>query len=287
MGVQISRQRDSHGPDRLRYRSRILLRSLTRGRQLGPHLRNDVEHPAGSRPSPQAVDAQGNVYVYNKGFNSVSRYDPAGNPVNFSALGTNTIDGQGGNNCPSVPSDCDRVPVGGLYAEEGYYAHVPTVAVDATDGPTAGYIYVENAGTGDGTSDTANAQVEVFAPTGAFLGEINTNSDSPGHISHRPGSVNVDQHGNVYVRAQAVLDKFVPIDGNPAHDVYGGQVRARILLYGQSNEYTMAPIDGAGEILSPLGLCPAAIRRAIRMGRSMPTSRISSTPSTGKTQRDI
>ena len=198
--------------------------------------------PSGSAPSPQAVDLAGNVYVYNKGFSSVSKYDPDGNPVNFSALGTNTIDGQGGGNCPSVPADCDRVPLGAFYAEEGFFAHVPTVAVDTTTGPTSGYIYVENAGPPEET----NAQVEVFAPTGAYIGEINTNSDGPGHINHRPASVNVDQHGNVYVRAQGVLDKFVPIDGNPAHDVYGGQIRARILLYGQSNEYTMTPIDGAG-----------------------------------------
>ncbi len=208
--------------------------------------------PLGSRPQPQAVDSAGNVYVFNKGFNTISKYDPAGNPVNFSAIGTNTIDGEGGNNCPAVPADCDRVPLGGFYAEEGFFAHVPTVAVDTTTGPTAGYIYVENAGTPEST----NAQVEVFAPTGAFLGEINTNSDGPGHINHRPASVNVDQHGNVYVRAQGVLDKFVPIDGNPAHDVYGGQIRARILLYGQSNEYTMTPIDGAGGDPLSFGLMP-------------------------------
>jgi hypothetical protein len=200
--------------------------------------------PSGSIPSPQAVDSQGNVYVYNAGFNSVSKYDSSGNPVNFSALGSNTIDGKGGGSCSIVPADCDRVPAGAFYAPSG--GAVPTVAVDASSGPATGDIYVSNAGTGEGNSESARAQIEVFAPSGAFLGEINTNADGPAHNAHRFSSVNVDQNGNVYVRAEGVLDKFVPIDGNPTHDVYGGQIRARVLLYGQSNEYIMTPIDGAG-----------------------------------------
>jgi hypothetical protein len=200
---------------------------------------------AGSQPSPQAVDAAGNVYVYNMGFRTVTRHDPNGNPVPFSALGTNTIDGEGGGNCPSVPADCDRVPLGDLMAPEGFAAVVPTIAVDTTSGPTSGYIYVEN----DGTPEGRNAQIEVFAPSGKYIGEINTNTDGPQHVGHNPAGVNVDQHGNVYVFSKTgsgILDKFVPIDANPAHDVFGGQIRARVLIAGQSNEYTIGANDAAG-----------------------------------------
>jgi len=151
--------------------------------------------PAGSQPSAEAVDLAGNVYVYNAGFKSVSKYDPDGNPVIFSALGTNSIDGKGGGDCPATPADCDRVPQGQLYM--GFWT--PTVAVDTTTGPTTGYIYVENAGSHFGNQFSQNGVTEVFAPTGQFLGEIKTNADGPAHINNADSSVNVDQHGSIYL----------------------------------------------------------------------------------------
>ena len=195
--------------------------------------------PAGTRPTPQAVDALGNVYLYNEGNQTVGRYDHDGNPVNFSALGTNVIDGEGGFNCPTTPTDCDRVPLGDFY-QSGF---TPTIGVDTTNGPAAGYIYVEN------QAENA-AATEVFAPSGEFVGEINTNSDAPLHIEHRPGSINLDQLGNIYLMdrrgSAGLMDKYVPVDGNPAHDVFGGQIRSMVPIVGNSNEYSISAQEGAG-----------------------------------------
>ena len=196
--------------------------------------------PPGSEPQAAAVDSAGNVYVYNAGFHSVSRYDPNGNPVPFTALGSNTIDGNGGTNCPATPADCDRVPLNHLYSS---FSFIPQVAVDSSDSPASGYIYVENAGTTNNP-----AQIEVFAPSGQYLGEINTNSDAPKHINGGDAGVNVDQHGNVYVidHEKGIIDKFVPIDGNPAHDVMGGQIRPRVTWFESLNEYYFSGTAGAG-----------------------------------------
>src|SRR5215204_1928693 len=124
--------------------------------------------PSGSEPEAQAVDSFGNVYVYNRGFRTVTRYDRAGNPALFSKLGTHVIDGKG-TDCPNTPADCDRVPQGRFFPAPttGFSRWTPTIAVDTSGGPADGYIYVENPGSG-----TENSVIEVFAPTGEYLGEI-------------------------------------------------------------------------------------------------------------------
>jgi hypothetical protein len=193
--------------------------------------------PSGSKPTAQAVDNEGNLYVFNQGTSTVSRYDSNGNPAPFSALGTNLIDGKGGFDCPSTPSDCDRVPLNEFVPAGGYCyagcAHPLTVAVNTASGPTEGYIYVENGGNGQGGSGAVpypNARTEVFAPTGKYLGEIKTNGDSPKHIGNFPATVNVDQNGNVYLEhghygQPTIIDKYTPVDTVPEHDVFAGQLR--------------------------------------------------------------
>jgi hypothetical protein len=182
-----------------------------------------------------AVDRQGNVYVYNDGTNTVSRYDSNGNPAPFSALGTNTIDGHGfGEDCPNTPDDCDRVPSNGFGpspdSSQGGNSLRGQVAVDNSDGPASGYIYVTNPAGGPplrvGSPGTAGA-TEVFDPTGTYLGEIDKSVDGPNASGPGGGQVSVDSNGHVYVFwtvNPSVLDEFVPIDGNPAHDVFRGQL---------------------------------------------------------------
>src|SRR3954451_25355670 len=54
------------------------------------------------------VDSQGDIIVFAEG--AIRKFDQHGDPVNFSALGTNVIDGAGGSNCPATPSECDQTP---------------------------------------------------------------------------------------------------------------------------------------------------------------------------------
>ena len=192
--------------------------------------------PAGSNPTAQAVDRDGNLYVFNQGTLTLSRFDSSGNPAPFSALGTNVIDGEGGSDCPNTPTDCDRVPLNKFIPVGDCPVgceHPLTVAVDNSDGPASGYIYVETAGNGTGGTGQLpypNAGLEVFAPSGKFIGEVKTNGDNPWHVGNMPASVNVDQNGNVYLKHvrfgyPMVLDKYTPVDAVPAHDLFAGQIR--------------------------------------------------------------
>jgi hypothetical protein len=185
----------------------------------------------GSEPQAEAVDDAGNLYVYNDGPNTVSKYDSAGNPVEFSALQSNTIDGKGfGEDCPDTPDDCDRVPEGGFFDTDPTFGNGlrGTVAVDTSSGPTHGYIYVTNSGGGpiDALAGTSGS-VEVFDSTGTFRGQIDRSVDGPTETGAGGGEANVDENGHVFlwVPGIAVIDEFVPVDGNPAHDTFRGQIR--------------------------------------------------------------
>ncbi len=194
----------------------------------------------GATVEVQGVDPQGNVYVFNRDDNTVEKFNYQGEPVNFSALGTNRIDGEGGPNCPAVPADCDRVPVGHITGPSFGENHV--VAVDSSDGPAAGYIYVNNPDGGiNPESDTGLGGVtEIFAPSGKFLGELNKRIPYPSQSVDEFGinisTVTVDGNGHVYVDyccASNHADQYAPIDANPAHDVFIGQLRRPGFCCGQ------------------------------------------------------
>jgi hypothetical protein len=187
--------------------------------------------PIGTEPQPTAVDAEGHLYVYNDGPNTVSKYDAEGHPVDFSALGTNTIDGEGfGEDCPATPDDCDKVPENGFFdtPEPGGNGLRGSVAVDTSEGPAAGYIYVTNPGGGPTNAFGATGSVEVFDSTGRYRGQIDKSVDGPEESGPGGGMVNVDFNGHVFVWVTtnaAVIDEFVPVDGDPGHDTFRGQMR--------------------------------------------------------------
>ncbi len=86
-----------------------------------------------------AVDqSSGDVYVFDAGSGSVAKFDAAGNPVDFSATGTNTIEGVGG-------------------AGNGENE----IAVDSSSGADKGDIYVAN-----------NSTVRIYSAQGSFLGAL-------------------------------------------------------------------------------------------------------------------
>ncbi len=118
--------------------------------------------------------SSGDVFVLDMGGGGrLYKFDASGKPVSFSSTGTNVIEGVG---------------VG--------FAYEMQVAVDESSGPDAGDVYVA---TGKG--------VRVFAPSGAFLGEL-----SGGHMC----GVAVDPSGNVYVGIinQEVVRRYAP-SANP------------------------------------------------------------------------
>jgi hypothetical protein len=187
--------------------------------------------PLGTQPQPTAVDDEGNLYVYNEGTNTVSRYDRFGDPVPFSALGTNTIDGKGfGEDCPDTPDDCDKVPTNGFGAPPFFGNNLRgQVAVDNSGGPADGYIYVVN-GIGGPPSPIGGdplGSIEVFEETGTWVGQIDKSVDGPTPSGPGGGQVSVDSNGHIFVwwpNLPPVIDEFVPIDGDPAHNNFRGQL---------------------------------------------------------------
>jgi hypothetical protein len=112
-----------------------------------------------------APDAAGDVYVFDTGTGTIDKFDAAGNPVNFSATGTNEITGVNG---------------GGGSENE--------IAVDNSTGSTAGDIYV---------ADGSRSAVQIFSPAGSPIGTLSPEEGIP--WEGEACGVAVDPSGNVYI----------------------------------------------------------------------------------------
>jgi hypothetical protein len=143
-------------------------------------------------PEAMTVDpANGNLYILETGAGSLSRFNSAGAPVEFSATGNNKVTGLAlaGNS-------------------------VRGVAVDDSASPFDGSIYVND-----------GIKVSVFSQTGAKLGEI-TGSTGPSGVFKAPCGVAVDPSGVVYVAdkdgANGMIYRYVPTGAAPITDAdYG------------------------------------------------------------------
>ncbi len=131
-----------------------------------------------------AVDSSaGYVYVFDNGAGKILKFDASGNPVNFSATGTNAITGVSG---------------GGGAEDE--------IAVDNSSSlaNTKGDIYVATGST---------AHVLIFSAAGSQIGELTGAGSGP--WSGEKCGVAVDPSGDVYVGMfGGYVDKFVP-SANP------------------------------------------------------------------------
>jgi hypothetical protein len=153
-----------------------------------------------------AVDqSTGDLLVIDSSARTVSRWKPDGTPDDFSALGTNVIDGQGtGDGTPQ-----SRLSFGAPNEVQ--------VAVDNSGTATDGDIYV---------SQAQFRLVDVFASSGAYLGQITGYDEGPsaeGPIAQLGEScgVAVDSNGAVYVGDTAGenggVHKYVPNANPPAN----------------------------------------------------------------------
>ncbi len=142
-----------------------------------------------------AIDqSTGDVLVMDKtdGTSTVKRFSTDGTADSFSALGTNTIDGQGGP---------DTTPQNGL---EFGGSSESQIAVDNSGTATDGNIYV--------TQGFPNL-INVFSSTGTYLGQLTAAGATD--FSEACG-VAVDSTGAVYVGdSSAGIHKFVPAANPP------------------------------------------------------------------------
>jgi hypothetical protein len=180
--------------------------------------------PVSGGVQPVGVDAQGDIIVLTEG--TIRKFSSTGEPVDFSALGTNVIDGAGGGNCPATPADCDQTPWNSLG---------PATLADMNQsqtGPTAGYIYV--AAIAEPEPGAQRSQIVVFDSTGTYRGQIDTSLPTPWQspegvptylsVSPSGGSV-VITYDDTNVGDDYHADKYQTLDEDPAHDAFAGQLR--------------------------------------------------------------
>lgn len=180
-----------------------------------------------------AVDQDtGDVYVYDIGSKggAIYKFDSEGNPVNFSGLAGNVIEGVGG-------------------ADEGAENEV---AIDSSTGPDKGDIYVAN----------YNASgVLIYGADGGYLGELE-GTDRCG--------VAVDPSGSVYVSAFGfrTVSKYTPVanpvtDANETASLAGLTEVCNVAADSEGDVYTAKYNGGVTKYeSSQLGL-PAATGKAI------------------------
>ena len=152
--------------------------------------------PTFTTPRGIAIDqSSGDVLVMDAGSPaSIKRYNPDGTADNFSALGANVIDGQGG---------ADLTPQNGLgFSSSGE----SQIAVDNSGGATDGNIYV---------TQSFPSLINIFSNAGAYLGQLTAAGAT--NFSEACG-VTVDSAGVVYVGDfGAGIEKFVPAANPPVN----------------------------------------------------------------------
>ena len=159
-------------------------------------------------PTALAFDqSQGNLIVGNGGFQGrLSRFDEEGNPVSFSALGTNVIDGRkgpGGKPCAQEPESCDATPQENIAVGS---ASETDIAIDESGGITDGNIYV---------NQSSDALVDIFAADGHYLGQLTKAGTAS--FSEVCG-VAVDSNGAVYAGDfLGGIFKFIPTANPPVN----------------------------------------------------------------------
>jgi hypothetical protein len=123
-------------------------------------------------------------------------------------LGTNAIDGaagSGGKPCAEEPTSCDKTPQNGLE-----YSFMQ-VAVDSSEGPAAGDIYV--------TQNRLNL-VDIFSAEGRYLGQLTASTNGPFYSLQ---GIAVDSVGDVYLSIGFLVGnypgvaKYVPTANPPVN----------------------------------------------------------------------
>lgn len=152
----------------------------------------------------------GDVYVYDAGAETISRFDAEGNPVSFSSTGTNTIVGVGGT----------------------AFGGEAELAVDSSSDPAKGDIYLARGG---------SAPVSIYSAAGAHVGELTAAAGAPWGEAC---GVAVDTSGAVYVGIyREWVNKYVPKADPAQNSDYTSSITG-------TNETCNVAVDSAGSVFS-------------------------------------
>jgi hypothetical protein len=161
-----------------------------------------ANEPSFGQPLGMALDPSSEeLLVIDGEAETVSRWNPDGTPAEFSALGSNVIDGEG-----SGDGGAGGLIFGG--------AGEVQIAVDDSGTATDGNIYVTQLGT---------KVVDVFASSGAYLGQLTEYKEGPeadgtSLALNEPCGVAVDPSGNVYVGDfSGTVHKYEPSANPPVN----------------------------------------------------------------------
>jgi WD40-like Beta Propeller Repeat len=170
----------------------VLLASPAGAAQVHPFLETfgSAAQPTFSSPTAVSVDqSSGDVLVGDE--TKILRFHADGTPANFSALGSNVIDGTGTG---------DATPQGSI---EFSAPSQVQIAIDNSGTATDGDIYLPQ---------ISPRAVDIFSPTGTYLGQLTASSEGP--LGEVCGAA-VDSTGALYVaQFSGKIHKYVP-SGNP------------------------------------------------------------------------
>jgi hypothetical protein len=171
---------------------------------------------SGGSPSSEAVVSPTTTGV----LSGIRRFKPDGTPDNFSALGSNVIDGQRGPGgrpkaeCESAPepASCDETPLNGIGIPVGSTsAFNVQIAVDNSGGIADGNIYL---------SQRETKSIYIFSSVGKYLGALTAAGATP--FAGEPSGVAVAPNGHFYIAqsgsaANKVVFEFVPSSSTPTN----------------------------------------------------------------------
>ncbi len=191
-----------------------------------------------SNPNGIAIDeSTGDVYVADIGTDTVYKFDANGNPLDFTALGSNALTGTATEaksfSFPSLYGNPAAIAV-----DNACVRHTPVLTGKACEefDPSAGDLYVMDGGHG---------VIDKFSPEGRYLSQIGGFTPSTGSADGELLGLSVDESGTVHVDLTAVdhhgqlIDEFddAAVNHLIAHEEWEAQLKI-INTYG-------VPSDGA------------------------------------------
>jgi phosphodiesterase/alkaline phosphatase D-like protein len=142
-----------------------------------------------------AVDeATGDVYVDDTGNARIEKFDASGNFL--AAWGFGVTDGSNAYQVCTAPSGCKAGLPG---TAPGQFSDPSGIAVDNSNGPNAGDVYVVDGNNPNGPG--LNDRITKFSSGGSYLGELDASTSPGGAFQALPfnGAVTVDGSGTVWV----------------------------------------------------------------------------------------
>jgi phosphodiesterase/alkaline phosphatase D-like protein len=188
--------------------------------------------------------SSGDVYVFDVGAEAIYKFNSAGQPEDFSALGTNVIHGVGGNHNNVRENQ---------------------IAVDSSSGPAKGDIYVANGG-GEGSP----SHISIYSSTGVQLGRLDNEVENFGGHWGDANGVAVDPAGNVYVslRDPYYVNKYAPVANPVTNADYTSALTLNI-----SQGLRNIAVDSTGDVYGGVGALGLVLKyEAMQFGALEATS---------------